>query len=401
MRLIRYQPEYQEAMLALHRSAIEGFTLGMTQQQDEADLVAIEEVYLRSRGEFLLGFVGERLVAMGGFKRLSEGVAELRRMRIARDLQGLGYGTLMLRELERRAFVSGRLSGRPRHLVALVFVRSGGHLAFRRHPLCARPPRQVRVLQQDQNELENQAREGERGCGELSRGRRPGHTAVGGLDRSNFGNFNPVGFQPNDDHAPRTSRMARSWCLPSTMRWPPARSGRKRCWSSPMTSMAASSSRRAARRAGRRPAGVRPLRAAGTGAGRLAVGRATRGSHTVLDHTSIIKTILLRFCPDALNDPERHHGLLARVTSAGRPHPMGARVAHAHDLGELLTRTVPRPAPARYALIHDAAARAATRTRGEPIDGDPLVLHPATDLQLRIAAAIRELRIRGHPTNRS
>ena len=123
-------------------------------------------------------------------------------------------------------------------------------------------------------------------------------------------------------------------------------------------------------------------------------------SHTVLDHTSIIKTILLRFCPEALNAPERHHGLLARVTSAGRPHPMGARVAHAHDLGELLTRTVPRPAPARYALIHDAAARAATRTRGEPIDGDPLVLHPPTDLQLRIAAAIRELRRRGHPANR-
>ena len=107
MRLIRYQPEYQEPMLALHRSAIEGFTLGMSQQQDEADLVAVEEVYLHSRGELLLGFIGERLVAMGGFKRLSDDVAELRRMRIARDLQGQGYGTLMLRELERRAFQSG------------------------------------------------------------------------------------------------------------------------------------------------------------------------------------------------------------------------------------------------------------------------------------------------------
>jgi len=42
-------------------------------------------------------------------------------------------------------------------------------------------------------------------------------------------------------------------------------------------------------------------------------------SHTVLDHTSVIKTILLRFCPGALDEPERHHGLLARVSSAGRP----------------------------------------------------------------------------------
>lgn len=107
MRLIRYRPEFQEAMLLLHRSAIEGFALGMTQQEDEADLMAIDELYLRGDGEFLLGFLGERLIAMGGFKRLSDDLAELRRMRIARDLQGQGYGARLLRELEQRAFQSG------------------------------------------------------------------------------------------------------------------------------------------------------------------------------------------------------------------------------------------------------------------------------------------------------
>jgi GNAT superfamily N-acetyltransferase len=44
---------------------------------------------------------------MGGYKRLSDDLAELRRMRIARDFQGRGYGALMLRELERRACQSG------------------------------------------------------------------------------------------------------------------------------------------------------------------------------------------------------------------------------------------------------------------------------------------------------
>jgi N-acetylglutamate synthase-like GNAT family acetyltransferase len=107
MLLIRYKLEYQESMLALHRSAIEGFTLGMSQQEDEADLLAIEEVYLRSRGEFLLGFIGQRLVAMGGFRWLSHRLAELRRMRIASDLQGRGHGTRLLQELEWRAFRSG------------------------------------------------------------------------------------------------------------------------------------------------------------------------------------------------------------------------------------------------------------------------------------------------------
>jgi len=94
-------------MLALHRSALTGFNLGMTQQEDEADLVAIEQVYLSSGGEFLVGLLDGRLVAMGGFKRLSDTLAELRRMRIERALQGRGYGTQLLRELERRAFQAG------------------------------------------------------------------------------------------------------------------------------------------------------------------------------------------------------------------------------------------------------------------------------------------------------
>ena len=131
MRLIRYKSEFQEPLLVLHRSAIEGFTLGMSQQQDEADLVAVEEVYLRNGGEFLLGFLNERLVAMGGFKRLSDGAAELRRMRIARDLQGRGYGTLMLRELERRAFRSGVrtlcLDTARRRPLTLEFYRKHGY----------------------------------------------------------------------------------------------------------------------------------------------------------------------------------------------------------------------------------------------------------------------------------
>ena len=118
-------------MLALHRSALEGFILGMSQQQDEADLMAIEAVYLRSRGEFLLGFIKERLIAMGGFKRLSDEVAELRRMRIARDLQGHGYGTLLLHELERRSFQAGirtlRLETARRRPLTLEFCRKHGY----------------------------------------------------------------------------------------------------------------------------------------------------------------------------------------------------------------------------------------------------------------------------------
>jgi phospholipase C len=122
-------------------------------------------------------------------------------------------------------------------------------------------------------------------------------------------------------------------------------------------------------------------------------------STTVFDHTSIIKTILRRFAPDALDPPNRHRGLLARAASVGHPHYLGTRVAQARDLGELLTRTSPQPAPDRVTLIQDSMARAAARPLGADIPVDAHGPKPATDLQIRIAAAARELRRRGHPEN--
>ena len=93
--------------------------------------MAVEHLYLCNGGEFLLGFMDERLMAMGGFKSLSPGVAELRRMRIDRELQGRGYGTLLLRELERRAFQSGVrtlcLQAAKRRPLTLQFYRKHGY----------------------------------------------------------------------------------------------------------------------------------------------------------------------------------------------------------------------------------------------------------------------------------
>jgi len=131
MRLIRYRPEHREPMLALHRSALVGFTLGMTQQEDEADLMAIEQVYLSSGGEFLIGLLNDRLIAMGGFKRLTNTSIELRRMRIARELQDRGYGTQLLHELERLAFKAGVrsvcLEVASRRTLTLEFYRNYGY----------------------------------------------------------------------------------------------------------------------------------------------------------------------------------------------------------------------------------------------------------------------------------
>ncbi len=86
MTLTRYRPEHRAAMLALHRAALNGFATGIAPETEEADLMAIETTYITSGGEFLIGLLDGRVVAMAGFKLLSGTEAELRRMRISPDL---------------------------------------------------------------------------------------------------------------------------------------------------------------------------------------------------------------------------------------------------------------------------------------------------------------------------
>ena len=120
-------------------------------------------------------------------------------------------------------------------------------------------------------------------------------------------------------------------------------------------------------------------------------------SHTLFDHTSIIKTILGRFCPQALHEPQPAKAGRGSRAGLGPQYP-GMRVAKASHLGELLTRTTPRPAPPRDALLQEAAARAAQAGTGDPGTGQRGPSdRPLNDLQQRILAATHELRRRGHP----
>jgi phospholipase C len=115
-------------------------------------------------------------------------------------------------------------------------------------------------------------------------------------------------------------------------------------------------------------------------------------SSTLFDHTSIIKTILLRFCPKALHEPRQAADSQHRL-GLGPQYP-GMRVAQANHLGELLTRAAPRPAPPRDALLRQAATRATPPETGQ-LRGP--AGHPPNDLQKSILAATGELIRRGHP----
>ena len=67
------------------------------------DLHRVEAEYISTGGEFYVGIIGGRIVAMGALKRLSDTEAEICRMRVHPELQRRGLGTRILSKLEERA----------------------------------------------------------------------------------------------------------------------------------------------------------------------------------------------------------------------------------------------------------------------------------------------------------
>ena len=99
----RYEPGDREAVWRLHNEALDevGAHLGNGPWDD--DLHEIEASYLKTGGEFLVGVLDGRVVAMGALRRVSSEEAEVKRMRVEPALQGRGYGQSLLEALHRRA----------------------------------------------------------------------------------------------------------------------------------------------------------------------------------------------------------------------------------------------------------------------------------------------------------
>ena len=99
----RYEDRAAGAVWQLHNIALQstGVHLGNGPWAD--DLRSITYTYLAAGGEFLVSASGGELVAMGALRRVSDAVAEIKRMRVAPELQRRGIGRSLLGELERGA----------------------------------------------------------------------------------------------------------------------------------------------------------------------------------------------------------------------------------------------------------------------------------------------------------
>ncbi len=99
----RYEPGDREAVRNLHDEALHDVGAHLGNGPWDSDLDAIEAVYLQSGGEFLVGVLEGRIVAMGALRRGPDGRAWITRMRVSPNLQGQGIGQTLLDRLHRRA----------------------------------------------------------------------------------------------------------------------------------------------------------------------------------------------------------------------------------------------------------------------------------------------------------
>lgn len=107
LQIRRFRASDREAVWHLHNVALTTVGAHAGNGAWDDDLHAIETVYLADGGEFLVGTLGGKLVAMGALRRDSADTAELKRMRVLPPYQRRGFGRAILEALEARAVALG------------------------------------------------------------------------------------------------------------------------------------------------------------------------------------------------------------------------------------------------------------------------------------------------------
>ncbi|MEO8288013.1 MAG: GNAT family N-acetyltransferase [Chloroflexota bacterium] len=107
LQIRRYRAEDHDEVWNLHNAALWKVGAHAGNGSWDDDLHRIEEVYLDNGGEFLVGLLDGRVIAMGAIKRSSPERAEVKRMRVHPDHQRKGLGQQILSALQARAIELG------------------------------------------------------------------------------------------------------------------------------------------------------------------------------------------------------------------------------------------------------------------------------------------------------
>ena len=103
MEVRRYRAPDHDAVWDLHNIALIEVGAHAGNGPWDDDLHRIEAEFISNGGEFFVGVVDRRIVAMGALRRLDDTRGEICRMRVHPELQRRGLGTRILSMLEERA----------------------------------------------------------------------------------------------------------------------------------------------------------------------------------------------------------------------------------------------------------------------------------------------------------
>ena len=131
LKIRRYKKSDNKTVWNLHITGLKQNNAYILKGKWHEDLNNIEKVYLKN-GEFLVGEISGKIVAMGAFKKVSEKKAEIKRIRVYPNYQKKGFGRTILDELEKRAAKMGykilQLDTTNRQKSAQKFFEKNGYI---------------------------------------------------------------------------------------------------------------------------------------------------------------------------------------------------------------------------------------------------------------------------------
>ena len=103
----RYRDADKSAVFKLHHLALNSTGIFLRDGKWDEDLHDIENQYINNNGEFLVGVLDNKIVCMGSFRKKSDTLAEIKRMRVHPNYQRKGFGQTILNKLEAKAIELG------------------------------------------------------------------------------------------------------------------------------------------------------------------------------------------------------------------------------------------------------------------------------------------------------
>ncbi|HEX8965552.1 MAG TPA: GNAT family N-acetyltransferase [Patescibacteria group bacterium] len=102
----KYQTADKDSVKKLYELASIHSEIGYRSGPWEQDFDDIEGTYF-SGGEFIVGLSDNQIVAIGGYKKVSNTIGQIRRMRVHPNYRRKGYASQILEELEKVAKENG------------------------------------------------------------------------------------------------------------------------------------------------------------------------------------------------------------------------------------------------------------------------------------------------------